>query len=126
MTDPQTPPQADENQLIAERRAKLRAIRGQGVAFPNDFRRDDYAGDLQAEFADKEKWTAEALEGLERRVRLAGRMLAKRVMGKASFAQLQDMSGRIQLYLQGSELGASYDAFKGWDVGDIVAVEGAL
>src|SRR5687768_10748592 len=100
MTD-QTPPPADENQLIAERRAKLRAIREQGIAFPNDFRRDDYAGDLQAEFADKEKWTAEALEGLDRKVRIAGRMLAKRVMGKASFAQLQDMTGRIQLYLQG-------------------------
>jgi lysyl-tRNA synthetase class 2 len=125
MTD-QTPPPADENQLIAERRAKLRAIREQGIAFPNDFRRHDYAGDLQAEFADKEKWTAEALEALDRKVRIGGRMLAKRVMGKASFAQLQDMSGRIQLYLQGNELGDSYDAFKGWDIGDIVAVEGGL
>src|SRR5687768_6652113 len=118
-----TPPQADENQLIAERRSKLRALREKGIAFPNDFRRDDYAGDLQEEFADKEKWTAEALEALDRTVRIAGRMLAKRVMGKASFAQLQDMTGRMQLYLQGSELGESYDAFKGWDLGDILAVE---
>jgi lysyl-tRNA synthetase class 2 len=128
MTDQpsQTPPAADENSLIAERRAKLSALRGQGVAFPNDFVRADYAGDLQAEFADKETWTAEKLEALDRRVALAGRLMAKRVMGKASFAQVQDMSGRIQLYLQGADLGEAYEAFKGWDVGDIVAVQGGL
>ena len=125
MTDETILP-SDENQLIAERRSKLRAIRDHGIAFPNDFRRGDYAGDLQAEYADKEQWTAEALESTGREVRIAGRMLAKRVMGKASFAQLQDMTGRIQLYLQGSELGDSYDAFKSWDIGDIVGVEGRL
>nr|WP_034211014.1 lysine--tRNA ligase [Arenimonas metalli] len=124
MTD--TPPAADENTLIAERRAKLTALRGQGIAFPNDFQRADYAGDLQAEFADKDEWTAEKLEALDRTVAVAGRLMAKRVMGKASFAQVQDMSGRVQLYLQGSDLGESYDAFKGWDVGDIVAVQGGL
>jgi lysyl-tRNA synthetase class 2 len=127
MTQPTTPPPAaDENTLIAERRAKLTALRGQGVAFPNDFARADYAGDLQAEFADRDEWTAEKLEALDRPVAVAGRLMAKRVMGKASFAQVQDMSGRIQLYLQGSDLGESYDAFKGWDVGDIVAVQGGL
>ncbi len=120
------PPELDENSLIAERRSKLAALRGQGIAFPNDFVRADYAGDLQAEYADKEQWTAEKLEALDRRVAVAGRLMAKRVMGKASFAQIQDMSGRIQLYLQGADLGASYDAFKGWDVGDIVAVQGGL
>lgn len=123
MTEPTA---ADENSLIAERRAKLGALRGQGIAFPNDFRRDALAADLQAEFADAEAFTAAALEATPRRVKLAGRLMAKRVMGKASFAQLQDMSGRIQLYLQGSELGTSYDAFKGWDVGDMLAVEGTL
>jgi lysyl-tRNA synthetase class 2 len=122
----QTPTPQDENQLIAERRAKLRALREHGIAFPNDFRRTDYAGDLQAEFADKEAWTAEKLEALDRTVHLAGRMLLKRVMGKASFVQVQDMSGRIQLYLTANDLGESYDAFKGWDIGDIVAVEGGL
>ena len=122
----ETTPAADENTLIAERRAKLTALRGQGIAFPNDFQRADYAGDLQAEFADKDAWTAETLEALDRSVAIAGRLMAKRVMGKASFAQVQDMSGRIQLYLQGSDLGESYDAFKGWDVGDIVAVTGGL
>ncbi|MCZ8113486.1 lysine--tRNA ligase [Silanimonas sp.] len=116
----------DENKLIAERRAKLTALRGQGVAFPNDAKREHYAGDLQGEFADKDQWTAEALEAGGREVRIAGRLMAKRVMGKAAFAQLQDMSGRIQLYLVGADLGESYDAFKGWDIGDIVAVEGGL
>ena len=116
----------DENHLIAERRAKLAALRGQGVAFPNDFRRSDYAGDLQSEFADDARWTGEVLEATGRRVALAGRLLAKRVMGKAAFAQVQDVSGRIQLFLQSAALGDAYDAFKGWDVGDIVAAEGTL
>ncbi|CAG4973269.1 MAG: lysine--tRNA ligase [Lysobacter sp.] len=131
MTD-NTPPTAaddqaqDENRLIAERRTKLKALRGQGVAFPNDFRRGDYAGDLQAEYADAERWTAEALEGADRQVALAGRILLKRVMGKASFVQVQDESGRIQLFLQANALGDTYTAFKGWDVGDIVGATGTL
>ena len=125
MTEP-TPPSTDENQLIAERRAKLKALREHGVAFPNDFKRVDYADDLQIEFADKDKWTAEALDATPRRVQIAGRMLLKRVMGKASFVQIQDMSGRIQLYLTANDLADSYDAFKGWDIGDIVGCTGTL
>ncbi|WP_127171330.1 lysine--tRNA ligase [Xanthomonas euvesicatoria] len=121
---PQIP--ADENSLIAERRAKLGALRGQGIAYPNDFVREHFAGDLQAEFADADTWTPEALEASGRTVRMAGRLMAKRVMGKASFAQIQDESGRVQLFLQGNVLGDAYTAFKGWDVGDIVAVEGGL
>ena len=109
----------DENHLIAERRAKLAELRGQGIAYPNDFRRVDHAGDLQAEYADAEEFG-------DRKVALAGRLLAKRVMGKAAFAQVQDVSGRIQLFLQSATLGETYDAFKGWDVGDIVAAEGTL
>ncbi|MFZ9348566.1 MAG: lysine--tRNA ligase [Arenimonas sp.] len=116
----------DENQLIAERRAKLRALREQGIAYPNDFVRADYAADLQAEYADKDRWTAEALQEDKRNVQIAGRLMAKRVMGKASFAQLQDMSGRIQLYLSGADLGDVYESFKHWDVGDIIGVTGAL
>jgi len=126
MTEPTAQPAADENSLIAERRGKLNALRGQGIAFPNDFRREHYAGDLQAEFADAETWTPEALEASGRAVKLAGRLMAKRVMGKASFAQIQDESGRIQLFLQSNALGERYDAFKGWDIGDIIAVEGGL
>lgn len=123
MTD--TPAQ-DENTLIAERRSKLAALREAGIAFPNDFRRTDEAADLQADYADKEKWDTEALEATGRRVALAGRMLAKRVMGKAAFAGLRDGSGDIQLFLQAASLGDSYQAFKGWDVGDIIAAEGSL
>ena len=116
----------DENQLIAERRAKLQALRGEGIPFPNDFKRGDYAGDLQREYGDAQAWTAEVLEGVGRVVFVAGRMMAKRVMGKSSFVQLQDMSGRIQLYLTANELGESYEAFKGWDVGDILGASGTL
>ncbi|MEO8000994.1 MAG: lysine--tRNA ligase [Arenimonas sp.] len=119
-------PSIDENQLIAERRGKLKNLREQGVAFPNDFRRAHYAGDLQEEFADKDQWTSEALDATGRSIQMAGRMVLKRVMGKASFAQIQDMTGRIQLYLQASTLEESYEAFKTWDIGDIIAVEGSL
>src|SRR5690606_16076091 len=120
------PGQPDENHLIAERRAKLGELREQGFAYPNDFRRTDQAGDLQAEYADAVRWTGDALEAGGRRVALAGRLLAKRVMGKAAFAQVQDVSGRIQLVLQRDALGEAYQAFKGWDVGDIVAATGTL
>jgi lysyl-tRNA synthetase class 2 len=128
MTDqtPASPTPADENFLIAERRAKLTALRGQGIAFPNDFRRGDYAGDLQAQYADAEQWTAEALEAAPRRVALGGRVLFKRDMGKAGFAQIQDESGRIQLWLKKDLLGDAFEVFKELDLGDIVAVEGEI
>ena len=126
MTDQVAPTPIDENHLIAERRAKLSALRTQGIAFPNDFRRTDYAQDLQDTYADAGHWSGEALEGEGRRVALAGRLLAKRVMGKAAFAQIQDVSGRIQLFLQTTALGDAYEAFKGWDVGDIIAATGTL
>src|SRR6185312_16093137 len=90
-------PAQDENKLIAERREKLRAQRGQGIAFPNDFRPDAFAGDLQQETEGRD---AAALAAQACRVRVAGRLLGKRVMGKASFARVQDMTGSIQLFLQ--------------------------
>src|SRR5262245_42827066 len=74
----------DENKLIAERREKLHALRTQGIAFPNDFRPDAFAGDLQREFDGKD---AAAVEAAARRVGVGGRVLAKRIMGKASFVQ---------------------------------------
>ncbi|NCT66032.1 MAG: lysine--tRNA ligase [Rhodanobacteraceae bacterium] len=117
----------DENKLIAERREKLRGLRAQGVAYPNDFRVDAFAGDLQAEYADAERWSAEAIEAAARRVVVAGRIMLKRVQGKVSFAQMQDRSGRIQLFIHQGTVGAEvYEAFKGWDVGDIVGAEGVL
>jgi len=115
----------DENKLIAQRREKLNAMREKGNAFPNDFRRDSLAADLHAQYDEK---TKEELEALNVSVKVAGRMMAKRIMGKASFAQLQDMSGRIQLFLQRDSLpeGLYNDGFKKWDVGDIVGAEGVL
>jgi lysyl-tRNA synthetase class 2 len=126
MTEPTENSPADENQLIAERRHKLNALRMHGNAYPNDFKRVEYAQDLQDSYVDKEYWSSEALQGLERTVQIAGRLMAKRVMGKASFAQLQDMSGRMQLYLAATELGDVYEAFKHWDIGDIIGVTGTL
>src|SRR5690606_11129743 len=115
-----------ESHRIAERRAKLAALRERGIAFPNDFNRADFAGYLQAEFAAAAKWPGEALEALPRTVAIAGRRMAKRVMGEASIAQVMDESGKIQLFLQGNVLGEAYEAFKSFDVSDIVAVEGGL
>ncbi|HYQ72654.1 MAG TPA: lysine--tRNA ligase [Gammaproteobacteria bacterium] len=114
----------DENSLIAQRRSKLEALRANGNAFPNDFRRNAMAGELHAEYGDLDN---AALESAPRRVSVAGRLMAKRIMGKASFAQLQDMSGRIQLFLQRDTLPEGvYQAFKGWDIGDILGAEGVL
>ncbi|HEU0196122.1 MAG TPA: lysine--tRNA ligase [Nevskiaceae bacterium] len=114
----------DENHVIAGRREKLQALRAAGIAFPNDFRRDALAEHLQGTYGDR---SAESLADDTTRFSLAGRLMAKRVMGKASFAQLQDMSGRIQLFLKQDVLGAeAYQAFKGMDIGDIVGVRGGL
>jgi lysyl-tRNA synthetase class 2 len=114
----------DEHALIAQRREKLNALREAGRAFPNDFRRDAIAGELHAEYGDKDNAEFEASPV---RVKVAGRLMAKRIMGKASFAQLQDMSGRIQLFLQRDSLADGlYQEFKGWDIGDIVGAEGMM
>ena len=123
--DSEAAPQ-DEHRLIAERRAKLSALRAQGIAFPNDFRPDTFAGAIHAEFADADHWDSPALEVEARKVAVAGRLIAKRVMGKASFVQLRDQSGDIQLFLQQTALGDVYDAFKSWDVGDIIAARGQI
>jgi len=123
MTDPQ-PDTLDSNQIIEERRGKLAALRASGTAFPNDFVRHHFAGDLQEQF---EGATNEALEARPEHVTVAGRLMLKRVMGKASFATLQDMSGRIQVYVQTDAVGAEvHEAFKHWDLGDILGAEGTL
>ena len=126
MSEPTDTPIIDENKLIAERREKLKALREQGIAFPNDFKVDAFTGDLQAEFADKDTHTAEAIEAAARRVKIAGRIVLKRVQGKVSFVQMQDFSGRIQLFVHAGTVGDVYEAFKGWDVGDIIGAEGVL
>jgi len=114
----------DENRLIAQRREKLSALREQAPAFPNDFRRDSLAGDLHARHDAAEP---EALEASGVEVAVAGRMLGKRVMGKASFATLRDMSGDIQLFVQRDSLPEGvYAAFKQWDLGDVLGARGTL
>ena len=129
-----TPPAHDENQLIAERREKLRALRESlqpsgGVAFPNDFKPQHQAADLHAQYGALD---AETLEAQAVTMSVAGRMMLKRVMGKASFATVQDGSlgetgGRIQLYITRDALGEDlYAAFKHWDLGDIIGAEGTL
>src|SRR5678815_2467434 len=116
----------DENKLIAERRAKLEKLRttsAGGVAFPNDFRRDALADQLLTAYGDR---PPEWFDKNTIRVKVGGRRLAKRVMGKASFAKIADRTGQIQVFAQGESLGASYDDFKGWDVGDLIGAEGVL
>ena len=120
---------ADENKLIEQRREKLAALRRHGVAFPNDFKPTHDAADLQRRYA---QMPNDELEPQAVRVRLAGRMMLKRIMGKASFVTLQDGSmgatgGRIQLFVGRDGLGGpAYEAFKHWDLGDILGAEGTL
>jgi len=115
---------ADGHRLIEERRAKLKALRERGAAFPNDFRRNVMAGELHAEYGGKD---AAALAAGPVRVRIAGRMMTRRVMGRAAFCHVQDMSGRIQLYITRDHVGeARYAEFKQWDIGDIIGAEGVL
>ena len=120
-----TPEPLDENKLIAERRAKLSALRdAQPVAFPNDFRPNAFAGDLQAEHAEQD---APTIEALAKDVRVAGRIMLKRVQGKIAFLQLQDMTGRLQLFVQQNGVGEeTFEKLKGWDIGDVVGAEGPL
>ena len=121
---PDAPAPVDENQIIAERRGKLNELRTRGQAYPNDFRRDALAADLHAQYGAKSN---EELEPLAVAAAVAGRMVLKRVMGKACFATLQDMSGRIQLYVTLDALGPEkLDDFKHWDLGDIVGAAGHL
>lgn len=132
--DSVAPAHHDENQLIVERREKLNALRknqadGKGVAFPNDVKPEHRA---EALFAQYSHMSNEELEPLAVKVHVAGRMMLKRVMGKASFATLQDASfgpsgGRIQLYINNAGVGEEvHAAFKHWDLGDIVAATGTL
>lgn len=118
-------PQDDnENQIIAERRAKLTAIRQAGVAFPNDFERDSMASDLHSAY---DAMSHDELAAANVSVTVAGRMMLKRVMGRASFATVQDMSGRIQLFISDNDAGAmAHEAFKHYDLGDILGASGVL
>lgn len=114
----------EENEQIAQRRAKLAALREAGSAYPNDFHRDTLAEAIH------EQHGADDTESLDQRgirVKIAGRMMTRRLMGKAAFAHLQDMSGKIQIYVQRDALPEGiYGDFKKWDIGDILGAEGTV
>ena len=116
------PAAQDENHLIAERRAKLAEWRQSGNAYPNDFSRENTAGKISEVYDAK---TLEELAATPVEVKVAGRIMLKRVMGKASFVTIQDLSGRIQLYVSRDNVGEEiYTAFKRWDMGDIIGAVG--
>ena len=124
--NPQTvqAPAEDENHIIAERRAKLAALRAAGVAYPNDFKRTDLFGDLTAKYG---AMTTEELEAAAPEVACSGRIMLKRIMGKASFCTVRDFTGTMQYFVQQNEVGSdAYAAFKTFDLGDIVAAKGVL
>ena len=117
--------QQDEQEQVTQRRTKLTALRENGIAFPTDFRRNVISGELLAEYGEK---TKEELEEQPVRVKVAGRIMTRRVMGKASFCHIQDMSGKLQLYVTRDTLPEGFynEQFKKWDIGDIVGAEGEL
>ncbi len=119
-------PEVDENKIIAERRAKLDGLREIGHSYPNTFRRQDVSVDLAKKYDQYTK--AELAEMEPVRVKVAGRMMLRRIMGKASFATLQDTDGRLQIYVTRDELPEGFynTQFKKWDLGDIVGAEGYL
>ena len=116
------PTEQDENHIILERRAKLAEWRSSGQAYPNDFVRKDISSQLIERYDSK---TGEELEASPVTVSVAGRIMLKRVMGKAAFITISDVGGRIQLYVTRDKVGEEvYAAFKRWDIGDIVGAVG--
>lgn len=124
-TEQKTETVEDTNALIAQRKSKLAALRDEGNPFPNDFRRDVMAGELEVKYGELEN---DAFDADPVRVKVAGRMMSRRIMGKASFAHLRDMSGQIQLFVTRDVLAEGFynQQFKKWDIGDIIAAEGVL
>lgn len=123
-TNTPTTAEVDENHIIAERRAKLAEWKATGKAYPNDFSRENTAGKITELYSDK---TGEELEAAPVEVKIAGRIMLKRVMGKAAFITISDVSGRIQLYVARDKVGEeTYTAFKRWDIGDIIGAIGTV
>ena len=112
----------EENRLIEERRKKLAELRILNKAYPNDFKRKNLAGEIKK---DLDQFSKEELEKKKKKVSVAGRIMLRRMMGKASFTTIQDFSGRIQLYVRADEV-SNYDEFKNYDLGDIVGIEGII
>lgn len=116
-----------ENSQIAERQKKLKELREKGNAYPNDFSINNWAQDLHNKY---ENHTSESLAELpddQKNIKIAGRMMLRRIMGKAAFFHIQDMSGKIQIYVRKNSLPEGvFNEFKTWDIGDIIGVEGEL
>src|SRR3990167_6859079 len=114
----------DTHDLIEQRRSKLSKWRQEGHAYPTDFGRNALAKDILDQFQDKNEAELESHPTI---VSVAGRIMTRRLMGKASFVHLQDMSGRIQLYVRQDAISPdNYEQFLQWDLGDIIGVEGNL
>lgn len=112
-----------EEQVLV-RRTKLKELRSKGNAYPNDFKRTDFAADLHVQY---DTFEHDELETKKIHAVVAGRIMMRRIMGKAMFMHIQDMTGQIQLYLRGEELSAAlFEEIKKWDLGDIIGVEGQL
>ena len=115
----------EENEQIAQRKIKLAKMRENGRAYPNDFKRDSLAADLHAAYEQYEGETLTTKRIVH--VKMAGRVMTRRLMGQASFMHIQDMSGRMQIYITRDNLPeGDYSLFKTWDLGDIIGVEGVL
>lgn len=122
MSDEQ--PIIDIEEQISVRRAKLKELRAKGNAYPNDFKRSDFAADIHVQY---DTFDHDELERKNIHVVVAGRIMMRRTMGKAMFMHIQDMTGQIQIYLRGEELSTSlFEEIKKWDLGDIVGIEGKL
>lgn len=114
----------DLNEQLLQRKQKLNILRNKGNAFPNDFKRENLAAEIHSEY---DAFEADALEAAHNPVQIAGRIMMRRLMGKASFVQLQDMSGKIQLYIRKEDLpDGMYDEFLSWDIGDIIGATGSV
>ena len=123
-SEQQIPVQQDENQLIAERRAKLTEWRKTGKAFPNDFQRENTAHKVHEGYEHK---SAEELQAMPIEVKIAGRMMLKSVSWAKQLLPLWDMTGRIQIYISRDKIGeTTYEEMKHWDLGDILGVVGTL
>ncbi len=118
----QVEPQSENEQIIA-RQTKLKTLREIGNAYPNDFKRENLAQTIHGQY---DQFNNDELTAKNSRVKIAGRILTRRIMGKASFATIQDMSGKIQLYISQDLLKEAYENFKHWDLGDIIGCEGVV
>ena len=116
-----------ENSQIIERKNKLKLLRDKGIAYPNDFSINNWAQDLINKYNNNSSEELDALPDEQKNIKVAGRIMLRRIMGKAAFFHIQDMTGKIQVYIRKNDLPeGDFDDFKTWDIGDIAGIEGSL